>query len=778
MKTASFASLLVERRGLLSLLSIIMIVVSMIGFKNLYFESDYKIFFSEDDPQLLAHDALQDAYTKTDNLMFVIAPDDQNVFTQRTLNIINQITEAAWETPYSVRVDSLSNFQHSYADGDELIVEDLVSNADKLSEADLQRIRNIALNEKQLVKRIVSESGHVTAVNVLLELPQAVDTHADAATQAEQRAARDNSFPEVVSYGNKIKDQILSKHPEYTIHLLGIPVINQSFNQSSQDDASTLIPLMYFLIVLLLMIFLRSLGSVVGIVIIIGLATLASIGFQGWMQFPLNQINITAPVIILTIAVCDAVHLLVIYLRKLSESGDRIEAMKYSLDVNLQPIFLTSLTTAIGFLSLNFSDSPPFRELGTICAVGVALAMALSLTLLPGITLFLVRKRKPAAARKQVFTERVAEFVIRQRKSVLIISMIIVAAIVSQIPNNRFNDDTVSYFKPGVPFRDAADFHGRNLGGNEDIAHSLSCGEPGCINDPEFLKTVQAFGEWYLAQPYVKFVDTYVDVINRLNRNMNGGDDAFYRVPESKELAAQYQLLYEMSLPYGLDLNNQINFDKSAVRLIATLTSDDSAILIDLEKRAYQWLENNAPQLASHGSSVPLMFAHIGHNNIKSMMLGSILALIGVTLTLLIALRSVRFGLISLLPNAFPAAMAFGIWGVLVGEINLAVAVVFSVTLGIVVDDTVHFISKYLRARREYEKKPNDAVRYAFSTVGNALLITTVVLAIGFGILILSDFNVNAYMGAMTALTIVIAVIFDFFFLPALLLLVDRKEKA
>jgi len=772
------SQLLVNRRGLFSLLSLILIVALTAGMQFLYFEGDYKIFFADGNPQMLAHDEIQDTYTKSDNLSIVIGPSDGNVFSQAALKIIAEATEEAWQTPYGVRVDSITNFQNSYADGDDLIVEDLVPDADRLTEADLQRIRTIALNEKQLVHRLVSESGHVSAINVSLELPPGVDVTANTDTQAQQRQARDQSFPEVVAFGRQIRDRILQQHPDYQVHLLGVPVINQSFVSSSTNDASSLVPMMYCIIVVLLGFFLRSIGSVIGVVIIIGAATLSTVGFYGWAGFALNQVNITAPVIILTIAVCDAVNLLVIYLRNLSISGDRLQAMRDSLNINLQPIFLTSITTAIGFLSLNFSDSPPFRELGTICAVGVMLAMLLTLTLMPSITVCLVRTRKPLVDTEQLLSARVAEFVIQKKKPIFWFSLVIVAAIVSQVPNNKINDDTVGYFKPGVPFRDAADYHAANLSGNQSIAHSLSCGEPGCVNQPAFLQQVADFGDWYLSQSEVIFVDTYIDVIRRLNKNMNQGDEQHYRIPDSKALAAQYQLLYEMSLPYGLDLNNQVNFDKSSLHLLAIVAEAESQELIALEQRAVSWLETHAPNIArhgSHGSSVPLMFAHIGLNNINSMITGSIIALIGVTLTLLLALRSWRFGAISLLPNSFPAAMAFGIWGMTVAEVNLAVAVVFSVTLGIVVDDTVHFISKYLRARREDGKSPNDAIRYAFSTVGSALLITTAVLTIGFSLLTLSDFNVNAYMGAMTALTIVIAVIFDFFFLPALLLLVDKK---
>ena len=622
----------------------------------------------------------------------------------------------------------------------------------------------------------------MTAINISLEVPDNPDPQASPETQREQRASQSEAFPEIVDFGNQLRNRILEKHPDYTIHLMGVPVVNQSFQRSSKRDLTTLIPLMYGVIVVLLGILLRSIGAVAAVVSVIALATVTTVGAQGWLGIPLNQVNVMAPIIVLTIAVCDAVHLLDNYAKNLAAGSAPQEAMKESLSINLQPVFLTSVTTAVGFLSLNFAESPPFRDLGTICAIGVLLAMLFSLSVLPAITLLLVRKASPplAAGRRTGFSGAgIAAFISRNHRRILVVSVIIIVALVSQAPENRIHDDSISYFKKGVPYRDAAEFHGRELGGNEAIYHSLSCGEPGCVNDPGFLKKVDQFAQWYRSQPDIRFVDSYVDVIKRLNRQMNQGLESEYRIPDDRQLAAQYQLLYELSLPHGLDLNNQVNFDKSALKVMATLTTEDSAYLLKVEEKAAEWLRVNAPEIdATRGSSVPLMFRHIGFKNIHSMIDGSVLALIGVTLTLLIALKSLKFGLLSLIPNAFPAAMALGIWAMVVGDVNLSVAVVFSVTLGIVVDDTVHFLSKYLRARRELGLGPENAIGYTFEKVGSALLITTLILSAGFGLLMLSDFNANAYMGAMTSLTILIALVFDFLFLPALLLLVDNNTRA
>jgi predicted RND superfamily exporter protein len=265
-------------------------------------------------------------------------------------------------------------------------------------------------------------------------------------------------------------------------------------------------------------------------------------------------------------------------------------------------------------------------------------------------------------------------------------------------------------------------------------------------------------------------------VMKRLNRNMHGDDDAYYRLPESRELAAQYLLLYEMSLPYGLDLNNQINIDKSATRFTVT-TEDVSTIEIRaLSEGGEAWLVENSPT-AMHtvGSGPMLIFAYISGINIRSMLVGSVVALLLISVLMVVALRDVRLGLLSFVPNLAPAAMAFGIWGLTTGVVNLGLSVVIGVTLGIVVDDSVHYLTKYLRARREHGLDPEGAVRYAFLRVGRALTVTTVILVIGFSILATSAFDMNASMGRMTAMTLAIALAADVFLLPPLLMALDRR---
>jgi predicted RND superfamily exporter protein len=286
---------------------------------------------------------------------------------------------------------------------------------------------------------------------------------------------------------------------------------------------------------------------------------------------------------------------------------------------------------------------------------------------------------------------------------------------------------------------------------------------------------VEEFANWYRNQPKVIHVNTITDIMKRLNKNMHGDDETYYRIPQQRDLAAQYLLLYELSLPFGLDLNNQIDVDKSATRLIASMRDATSRELRDMDEKAREWLKVNAPEsMFSYGSGLSIIFAHISERNIKSMLGASFGALILISVILIFALRSLKIGLVSLIPNLAPAFMAFGIWGLLVGQVGLGLSVIVSLTLGIVVDDTVHFLSKYLRARREHNMAPSEAVRFSFNTVGTAMWVTTVALVAGFLVLTLSGYKMNSDMGLMSAITISLALVMDFLLLPTILMKVEK----
>ncbi len=758
-----YAQWITRHPWLVMLTAVLIVMGAASGGKYLAFKTDYRVFFSADNPQLLAFEALEAMYTKNDNVMFIVAPKDGDAFGKETLEAVKTLTEKAWQTPYSTRVDSLANFQNTEAEGDDLLVMDLVDEELDLNDSNRQKIKRIALSEPMLLNRIVSDRAHVTGINVTVQLP----------------GEKISEVPEIVSFSRNLAAEIEARYPQIDIYLSGMVFMNNAFSEASQADMQKLVPISFALMLVTLGFMIRGFsGTFATLLVIIG-SIMTAMGIGGYLGFPITPPSASTPTIVLTMAIANCVHILVTLLHEMRMGRDKKAAIVESLRINMQPIFLASITTALGFLSMNFSDVPPFNHLGNMVAIGVVASFFLSISFLPALmTVLPVRVRRVVNDESHLM-HRLGDFIVRQRQKLIWGMSLVTIVLVAAVPRNELNDVFVHYFDDSIPFRTAADFMTDNLTGLYVIDYSLDSGESGGISNPEFLKEVAAFAEWYRAQPETIHVNTITDTMKRLNKNMHVDDPDWYRLPDERNLSAQYLLLYEMSLPYGLDLNNQINVEKSATRFTATLQTMSTNDLLALDKRASDWLAANAPHVqGKEGSGTTMMFAHIGKRNIVSMLLGTTLALIGISAILVFALRSFKIGLLSMIPNLVPAGMAFGLWGLLKGEIGLSLSIVAGMTLGIVVDDTVHFLSKYLRARREKGLSSEDAVRYAFRNVGMALFTTSVVLVVGFLVLAMSSFELNSGMGLLTAIVISFALIADFLLLPPLLMLFDRKQIA
>ena len=750
-----FGGWVIRFRWWIILFAIVLVFAAASGARFLGFSTDYRVFFSKDNPQLVAFETLQNTYTKNDNIMFAVEPKDGNVFSRETLAIIEEITHASWKIPYSIRVDSVTNFQYTWADGDDLVVQDLVEKAGSFTDEQLEKIKGVALAEPLLLNRLITHKSNITGINVTINRPQKTITET----------------PEVVAFAREIRDRFQKKHPKINIYLTGVLLMDNAFNEAGQGDMKSLVPIMYGIVLFIIAFSLRTFWGTLTTTLIMGFSILTGMGLAGWSGILLTPISANAPTIILTLAVADSIHILVTLFYEMRHGKPKYEAIRESLRVNHQPVFITSVTTAIGFLSLNFSDSPPFRDLGNIVAMGVMSAYIYSVFFLPAIMAVLPLRVKVVSSSNNGLIDKLSDWVINNRNSLFWSMMIIIIVLSAKIPQIQIDEKFNEYFDTRYQFRGDNDYVTEHLTGFESIEYSLNAGDSGGVSNPAYLKKVDEFAQWYRKQPGVMYVGTLTDTMKRLNKNMHGDDEAYYRLPEERDLSAQYLLLYELSLPFGLDLNNQINIDKSSTRFTAILESVSTQHALALEKRAQKWLRENAPpEMASHGASPLIMFSHIAKRNIDSMMIGNTLALLLISAILIAVLRSFKLGLISTVPNLVPMFMTFGLWGWVVGEIGLAVSVVAPVALGIIVDDTVHFLSKFRRARIELGKTTEEAIRYSFHTVGPALFLTSLILVCGFLVLTFSGFRMNVQLGYMTTISIIFALLADFLFLPTLIM--------
>jgi len=757
----SIAKNLVRWRWLFALLSFGIIFTMASGARFLSFATDYEVWFSEDNPQYLDFSTIQNTYVKADNVVVLITPKNGVVFNRETLTSVEWFTNAAWQIPFSTRVDSLSNFQYTYAIEDDLVVADLIKNADSLSNNDIEKIKQISLNEPLLLNSAISADAKVTAINVTINLPK----------------GDPEGSPKVTAFTRDLIKQLKQNNPNIDVHLTGLVVMDNAFMEASMSDMGSLTLIMFGLILLGLLFFLRSVTATLSILAVIVLSIMATMGFAGWLGVKLTPVSASAPTIVMTIVVANAVHILLAMISNMRTGLEKKEALSESLRVNIQPVILATITTVVGFLTMHFSDVPPFHHLANMVAAGVLVSFMLSMTFLPWLLMLFPIHIKVSHNKASEKMNQLADFVIAKRKVLLWSTASITLLFSALIPLNIVNDRIWEFFDESVPFRVDTDYASEHLTGPYYLEYGLESNQQGGVSSPKFLQLLDQYKTWLYKQPEVVHVNILSDVMKRLNKNLHADDPNWYRLPEQKELAAQYLLLYEMSLPYGLDLNNQINVDKSGTRVTVSLHTVSNNEMIAFNQRAQAWLDKTAPWIEQTVGSPQFMFSHISLRTVEQMTGGVAFALALISILILISLRSLKIGIISLVPNLVPPMISFGLWALLVGEVGFALALSVSMIIGIIVDDTVHFLSKYMRGRREKSLSAEGAIRYAFETVGPALVITTAVLTAGFSVLMLSTFKLNFELGLITAMTISIALVVDLLLLPVLLLTFDTAKQ-
>ncbi len=759
MQLERYTDAVLRYRWLVVALATLVMLAITAGVRFITVTNDYRILFGEDNPQLASFDALENTYSASKAVLIAVAPRDGSVFTRDALGAVEELTEAAWRAPYSSRVNSLTNYTHSEALDDDLVVAPLVEDASSLSDADVVRIEKIALNAVEIVGRLIAHDGRTAGVAINFIFPENAD----------------QAVIEITDYLNLVLNQARKSHPDIDYYMTGDVVMDRTFADVTKNDMETLTPIVFLIIVGATIILLRSILSTLAIVAVLVFVINTTMGFAGWNGVVFSPTNAGVPIIVMVIAIADSIHIVTSVLLGMRRGLDRKATIVESVRINAYPVFITSVTTAIGFLSLNASDSPPFHVLGNYVAFGVLCALVYTMTLLPALLSILPLRAPRVQSEGTVFFDRFADFVIARRKFLLWFVSLVVIVLIVGVHRIELSDNLAQYFDDRYAFRRDTDYIIDNLTGLDKLEYSLSAGREGGITDPDYLRRVDAFAEWYRAQPEVTHVQVFSDIMKRLNKNMHGDDPAFYRLPEDPDLAAQYLLLYEFSLPFGSDLNDRIDVAKSATRLSVVTGNAWSRDLRELDKRAQAWLQANAPDFANEASGLSMIAAHLTLRNINSMLRGTITAMALISFILIWIFKSVRVGLLSLLPNFIPAIMSFGLWGYLVGHVGIASSVVIAVVFGIVVDDTIHFLSKYLKARREGRSAP-EAVRYTFHTVGHALWTTTAVLSVGFLVFATSGFEVSWALGLLVTITIVFALVADFLLLPTLLIAIDRRN--
>ncbi len=380
----------------------------------------------------------------------------------------------------------------------------------QLSGEDIEKRKQIALHEPILLNRVISRDGAVTNIIVNINFVDKVP----------------ETISRIASHTRKLRDKYSKAYPDIEFYLTGSVMFDTAFSEVGQKDMSTLVPLMLLVLVVTIGLIFRTVIATLMTLTIIVMATGTAMGLAGWLGLAINPASASAPTIILTLAVADSVHILFMMYHLMNQGKDLQQAIIESIQFNFQAVFLTSLTTVVGFLTMNFSDSPPFHNLGNIVAIGISAAFFYSIIFLPALVSVLpVSFKVKRYPRQFLIMQTIALWVIKHKIKILISTLCLAGVLAYSATQNRLNDNWINYFTENVPVRIATDVLEERISGADFLEYSISAGKPQGINDPEFLAYLDSFVQWLRAHPQVEQVTSLSDIMKKLNRVMHGDDD-------------------------------------------------------------------------------------------------------------------------------------------------------------------------------------------------------------------------------------------------------------
>ena len=757
-----FAKLLIKYRYLSIGLVIIVVCLLATGLTKLTFNPDLETYFPEGHPAVIRYNEIDDMFIPTDNLIIAVHSNEGTLFNGDSLKVIEELTKKSWTIPYSVRVDSLTNYSYVKSVNDDLIVEPFIEEAEKKSIEFFEKRENLVAGEDIIYKSLISEDKKTSVVSIIVDPPG---------------PNKEDQNSELINYILGFIEPIKESNENLDIRLLGNPYLDYISPRIVKAEMPVVMPLMLLLIFFIVFLMIRSYVAVLATFVVILMSLIATFGSIGILGSPLNQMVTTIPILIITLALADCIHLFSIYFQNRVKGISSKESMEKSLEMNIQPLFLTTISTCIGFLCLNFIEVAPLRDFGNAVAIGIGFAFIFTIFFIAPIVSFFEVKTASKVTKQTRFSTSVGSFILKNGNKLIFSITSISFLILLCIPMNELDENPTQMYAEGF-----TSFSSDTLWLDEKLSvtfpvNFLATNEEGQVSDPDFLKILDKFSVWLEEREQVNHVTSLANNMKNLNKSMHGDDPEWKKIPENADLSAQYLFFYEMSLPMGLDLNSSISQDRKSTKISATLKDMSANEFKEFNNEVLGYLQqNNLENMISEPSSFRVIFTYMVEAIVNSLLYGLFIGILLITLIIGLFFRSYLLPALSIFPNILPIGMGFGLWGLFVGDVGFMVAVGMGSTLGVIVDFTVHFLSKYELARKEFKKSVEESVIYSFETVGFALIIMTVVLALGFSVLNLVTFIPIQDFAKFSVICFIGGLIINFLFLPNLLIKFDKRK--
>ena len=762
LKKENLSKFIINNRIVFIFSCLVLVLVLGRGITSVTFDPDMERFFPQGHAATSLSYEIDETFIRTDNLVIAINAKNNSIFTKKTLSLIESLTKKSWTVPYSIRVDSLTNYSYVRSVNDDLLVEPFFENALSLEDSFIKQREKIVEEEEIIFGSLISKDKKTTVISIIVDPP-----NPDANLK----------LIDTVEYILAYVDEAKSDHPELDIRILGTPYQEYISPKMVLSEMPIVMPSMLLLILVSVFFLLRSVFAVLATILVIVLSLISTFGSVGYIGNALNQMVITIPILIITLALADCVHLFSIFFQQRAKGHSSKESMVRSLELNLQPLFLTTITTCIGFLSFNVLDVPPLRDLGNFVSIGIAMAFIFTIFFAAPLFSFFEIKAPKSVNQQINLSRKIAKFSLKNSKTLLWSVPLVSLLLICLIPLNVLDENPTQMYDDGfTSFSADTLWLDEMLGVTFPVSFKANSNN-GSVSEPKFLRKIDNFVQWLETQDEVNHVTSLAHTMKNLNKSMHGDDPKWEAIPESEELSSQYLFFYEMSLPMGLDLNSSISQDRSSTKISANLDDMSGKEFLEFDKKVRAHIqENNLTEIISPAAGFRVVFSHISMVIVNSLLFGVFLGLLSITLLLGLFFRSIPFGVLSAFPNVLPIASAFGIWALYDGQVGFMVAAGMGSTLGIIVDFTVHLLSKYDLARREMGQSPEEAVVFAFESVGFALIVMTIVISLGFLVLNLVNFMPLHDFARFSTKSFIIALIIDFLLFPNLLVKFDKRK--
>ena len=746
-------------------------------------------FMHEDDPVLLTYNKFRDQFGRDERI--VLAIESEKVFSIDFLTKLKKMHKEIESTaPYIDEVTSLYNVRNTRGEGDKLLTDDLLEPF-PITEVEVADIKKRAMASHFYKDLLINQKGDMTTIIVETDAyshegEQEVSVE-DEFSEGFEDEATQNSVEKRAFLTDQENHQLLEKIKEiaqkyaskdFKVYVAGSPAVNNELKAQMKADMQKFMRITFLIILLFLFLVFKRISAVFYPLLVIILSLVATVGAMAWSGTAFKLPTQIVPSLLLAVSVGATVHVLSIFFDKFNESGDKKEALSYTLGHSGLAIAMTSVTTAIGVGSFAGSAVAPISDLGVFASLGVMISLVLTLTLLPALLSItkLKPKAKTKAGKMDMLMKKLAVIPLRHTKAVLFGSFVVVLLAFVAASQVRLSHNPLKWFQPEKDTRIATEVIDDKMNGTVTIEVVVDTEKVNGWHDPERLAKLNAFSkkmEQYEDEfTHVGKVISLATIVKETNRALHENKEEFYTIPTEANLVSQELLLFENSGSDDLEDVVDTQFSKARVTIkLPWLDSVDSIkVLRYVEEEASKTFTDSKVETTG---MIPLLintFSNAVHSSAFSYMMAGI----AITFMMMFILGSVRIGLLSMIPNLVPIIM--GLLVMYVGEMSLDMftLLIGSIAIGLAVDDTIHFMHNF---RRYYLESGDEvkAIEQTFYTTGKAMVITTLVLALGFFAYIAANMISVQNFGIITGSVIVFALLSDLLLAPALMVVAAKR---